>query len=301
VFLSGRIASAGISRNNFDAVITQQRELTPELARRGIRLEKTPQLYTLYIGFNMEDPVVGPNKKLRQALSHSVDIAKWVEFYNHRQIPATGPIPPNMVGFDPSKERPYPFDLSKARQLLGEAGYPGGRDPKTGKRLVLTVEWPSASDPEERQSVDLLASFFDAIGVEMKPSYNNWPEFLKKLERRQCQLFRLGWVADYPDAENFLQLFYSKSASPGPNHANYNNPEFDRLFEKSRALLDSPERTALYRQMADIVIEDAVWLYLTYPLSFGLHQPWLKNFKFHDFPYPFLKFYGVDTSKARFR
>jgi ABC-type transport system substrate-binding protein len=142
--------------------------------------------------------------------------------------------------------------------------------------------------------VDLLASFFDQLGVELRPSFNNWPEFLKKMERRQNQMFQLGWVADYPDAENFLTLFYSKSASPGPNHCNYGNPKFDELFDRARVMQDGPERTALYQQMADMVIADAPWIFMTYPLSFGLHQPWLKNFKPHDFPYPFMKFYKVD-------
>lgn len=305
MFLSGKIASAGISRDNFDAVIRGQQELTPALQARGIRLEKSPQLYTLYLGFNMEDPVVGVSpdpavnarhKKLRKALSYTIDIEKWVKFYNYRMVPANGPIPPNMSGYDPSKPLPYPFDPQKARELIAEAGYPGGRDPKTGNRLTITIELASASDPEERQSLDLIASFLDQIGVELKPSYNNWPEFLKKMERRQCQMFRLGWVADYPDAENFLQLFYSKSASPGPNHTNYSNPEFDRLFEQAHTMLDSPERTTLYQKMADIVIDDATWITLSYPLAFGLHQPWLKNYKPHDFPYPYMKFYSVNPA-----
>jgi ABC-type transport system substrate-binding protein len=308
MFLAGKIGSAGISRDNFDAVVTSQRELTPELKAKGIRLEKTPQLYTTYFGFNMEDPVVGMSKdpaenerhrKLRQALSCSIDIEKWIEFYNGRMISANGPIPPNMAGHDEHKPRPYAFDLKRGRQLMAEAGYPDGRDPKTGKRLVITLELGNASDPEARQSVDLLASFFDQIGVELKPSFNNWPEFLKKMERRQNQMFQLGWVADYPDAENFLTLFYSKSASPGPNHCNYSNPKFDELFDRARVMQDGPERTALYQQMADMVIADAPWIFMTYPLSFGLHQPWLKNFKPHDFPYPFMKFYKVDPTKMR--
>jgi ABC-type transport system substrate-binding protein len=309
-FLNGDLAASGISRNNFDAVITAQKELTPELRARGIRLLKTPQLYITYVGFNMEDPVVGMSsdpaenerrRKLRQALAHAVDIEKWITFYNDRHIPATGPLPPNISGFDPSKKRPYPFDLKRARQLLAEAGYPDGRDPKTGKKLVLTIELPNASDPEERQSIELLASFFDAVGVHLQPSYNNWPEFLKKMERKQCQIYRLGWVADYPDGENFLTLFSSKSVSPGPNHSNYVNPGFDALYERARQMQDTPERTALYQEMANIVIEDSPWIFMTYPLSFGLFQPWLKNFKPHDFPYPFLKFYSVDLNRMKVR
>jgi oligopeptide transport system substrate-binding protein len=114
------------------------------------------------------------------------------------------------------------------------------------------------------------------------------------MERKQQQMFRLGWVADYPDAENFLQLFYTKSISPGPNHSNYSNPEFDRLFETARAMQDSPERTALYQKLADMVIEDCSWVILSYPLTFSLQQPWVKNYKFHAFPYANYKFYRVD-------
>jgi ABC-type transport system substrate-binding protein len=299
MFLAGQLAASGISRSNFDAVINQQKELTPELQARGIRLYKTPRLYTTYIGFNMTDPVVGPNKKLRQALSCAVDIEKWIEFYNHRMVPATGPIPPGVAGYEEGKALPYAFDLQRARRLLAEAGYPDGRDPATGKRLTLTIEIGSAGDPESRQSVDLLASFFEKLGIEFKPSYNNWPEFLKKLERKQAQMYQLGWIIDYPDAENFLQLFYSKNGSPGPNHSNYSNPEFDRLYERIRTMQDTAERTALYQQMAAIVIEDAPWIFLTHPLSFGLFQPWFKNFKPHDFPYPNMKFYKVDPARLR--
>ena len=308
MFLAGQLASSGVARSNFDAAITQQRELTPELQARGIRLFKVPRMYTTYLGFNMTDPVVGAaadpavnarNKKLRQALACAVDIQKWIEFYNNRMIPATGPIPPGVAGYEPGKPLPYAFDLDRARRLLAEAGYPDGRDPQTGKRLVITMEIGSAADPEARQAVDLLASFFEKVGIEFKPSYSNWPEFLKKIERKQAQLFQLGWVIDYPDAENFLQLFYSKNGSPGPNHANYSNPEFDKLYDQIRTLQDTPERTAIYQQMAGIVIEDVPWIFLTHPLSFGLFQPWFQNFKPHDFPYANMKFYKVDPTRMR--
>ena len=154
----------------------------------------------------------------------------------------------------------------------------------------------SSPKSSSKENGDLLADFFSRIGVELKPSYNNWPEFLKKMERKQQQMFRLGWVADYPDAENFLQLFTTKSVSPGPNHTNYSNPEFDRLYDKATVMQDSPERTALYKKLANIVIDDSPWILLDYPLAFGLEQPWLKNYKFHAFPYPNMKFYKTDPT-----
>jgi ABC-type transport system substrate-binding protein len=296
MFLNGELGLSAVSRDNFDVVLTPTRGLTPEMKARGIWLSKDPEMYDTYIGFNMNDPVLGPNKKLRQALACAVDHDKWVKFFNDRHLPAKGPIPPNVPGYDPDSPPAYPFDLERARRLIAEAGYPDGLDPKTRKRLLLTIELPNASDPQQRQSADLLASFFEQIGVDLRLSFNNWPEFLKKLERRQAQMWQIGWIIPYPDAINFLLLFYSKNASPGPNDTNYNNPAYDKLYEQARVMEDSPERTALYQRMAAMVVEDAPWIFMTHPLAFELVQPWLKNYKHHDCPYPNAKYYRVDPT-----
>jgi ABC-type transport system substrate-binding protein len=266
-------------------------------------LYTSPTLDVFYIGFNMDDPVVGSSddpetdrrhRKLRQALTCAFNSGKWVRFYNKRIIRAKGPIPPGVAG---RREAPSPFqyDPERAERLLAEAGYPGGKNAETGERLRLTMELGSAANPEVRESVELLVDFMNEIGVILEPSYNHWPEFLEKVGRRQCQLYRLGWVADYPDAENFLQLFYGPNSSPGPNHSNYSDPEFDRLYEKVRVMSDSPERTELYRKMAGIVVEDCPWIFMHHPMSYGLKHAWLKNYKPHDFPYGMVKYYRIDT------
>jgi ABC-type transport system substrate-binding protein len=220
---------------------------------------------------------------------------EWTAFHNFRITRPNGPIPPGVAGYTPDAPA-YEFDLDRARRLLEEAGYPEGRDPQTGRRLTLTLELGSAESAEMRQAAELFLSFMDKIGVIVEPSYNNWPTFLDKMDRRQAQMFRLAWVADYPDAENFLQLFYSRNASPGPNHANYANPEFDLLYEQARVLQDSPERTSLYRQMADIVVEDCPWIFDSIPLSYDLYYDWVRNRKHHDFPYGMEKYLRIDLA-----
>ncbi|MBN1676856.1 MAG: ABC transporter substrate-binding protein [Kiritimatiellae bacterium] len=297
-FVTGGLESSGISRDNWDAVVTENRGLTDSLRRMKIRLFSAPTLDIFYIGFNMDDPVVGPNKKLRQALTCAFDSGRWVRFLNNRVIRAVGPIPPGVAGYE-DKASPYPFNLEQARRLLAEAGYPNGIEAKSGKRLQLTVELGSGQEPEVRQSMDLLADFLARIGVTLNPSYNNWPTFLSKVERRQCQLYRLGWIADYPDAENFLQLFYGPNESPGTNHSNYKDPEFDSLYEQVRVMPDSPERTALYRRMADILIEDCPWIYMYHRMAYGLHHHWIRNYKPHDFPYGMTRFHRIDTAARR--
>jgi len=295
-FVMGDLESSGISRDNWDVVI-QDGSLTDSLAKKGVRLNTTPTLDVYYIGFNMDDSVVGKNKKLRQALSCSFNSKDWVRFYNNRILRAKGPIPPGVGGYE-DKPTPYPFDLEKAKRLLVEAGYPNGQEPATGKSLQLTIELGSA-DAQTRESMELTVDFMRKLGVILKPSYNNWPTFLAKMERRQCQMYRLGWVADYPDAENFLQLFYGPNSSPNPNHCNYVNPEFDKLYEQIRVMSDSPERTEIYRKMADIVIEDCPWIFMHHPMAYGLHHQWLKNYKPHDFPYGMTKYVRIDSEARR--
>jgi oligopeptide transport system substrate-binding protein len=298
-FVSGGLESSGISRDNWDAVMNQKMDLDDSLSRRGVRLYKTPSLDVFYIGFNMSDPVVGSpagerSKKLRQALTCAFDSEKWISFWNHRAIRAKGPIPPGVAGYD-DEPSPYPFDLKKARVLLAEAGYPGGVDKGTGKRLRLKIEIGRA-DPQSRDAVELVAAFLMEIGIILEPNYNNWPTFLQKMERRQCQLYRLGWIADYPDAENFLQLFYGPNSSPGPKHSIYENKEFDELYKKIRTMQDGPDRTKIYRQMSNIVIEDCPWIFTDHPMSYGLHHSWVRNYKPHDFPYGMLKYRKIDDS-----
>ena len=298
MFLTGQLESSGVSRDNWEAVITQDKMLAGELAKRGIRLLSSPTLDLFYIGFNMDDPVVGRNKKLRQAMTCAFNTDEYIKFYNNRIIRPNGPIPSGVSGYS-DKPSPFPFDIERAKKLLAEAGYPDGKDPKTDRRLQLTLELGSAENPEFRQAAELFANFMEKIGVVIKLSYNNWPTFLEKMERRQAQLFSLGWVADYPDAENFLQLFYTQNSSPGPNHSNYSNPEFDKLYEKIREMQDTPERTALYRQMSDIVVEDCPWILTMNPLAYGLQHQWLGNYVYHDFPYGMIKYYKIDTAARK--
>ena len=292
MFLSGQFSFTGIDRDNWDAVITPDNALVDQLKEQKIRLLASPTLDLYYIGFNMDDPVVGKNKKLRQALSCAFDPDVLVQYYNGRVAPIYGPIPHPMAGFKPEPTA-YSYNLEKAKQLLAEAGYPDGIDPETGRRLVLTLELGAATGVQ--QKVDLLADLFEKIGVVLKGGYNNWPTFLDKMDRRQAQMFELGWVADYPDPENFLQLFYSDNASPGPNHANYANPEFDQLYEQMRTLFPGDEKDRLCEQMADIVIEDCPWIFKYQPMSYALKHNWLKNFKNHDFPYGMGKYRRVDN------
>jgi ABC-type transport system substrate-binding protein len=290
-FLSGKLDLTSIPKDSFGNAITPSKELSPELKEKGMRLSKEPAIDVTYATFNMKDPLLGKNKLLRQAISLAYDEATFIElFYNGRAIPAQGPIPPGLAGYDPNFKNPYrQFNLTKAKALLEKAGYPGGKG-------LPPLEYASLADTVGRQASEYFQKMMAAIGISVKVNSYSWPQLLEVIKNRRAQIWEHAWAADYPDAENFLQLFYSKNQSPGPNDANYSNPEFDRLYEKALLLNDSPERTALYKKMVSIVVEDCPWVFKSHRLGYALAQPWLKNFKPNDFDHTRYKYYRVDTN-----
>lgn len=283
-FLAGETDFLGeVARDNWDAVIDPSGGLTEPLRRRGVRLYSMPTLEVAYVGINMDDPVLGPNRALRQALNCAFDSGAWVRFFNNRAVVCDGPVPPGTAG---RLEEPFPhgFDLGRARALLREAGYPDGIDPKTGRRLELTLDLGRTSQ-DIRESTELMVSFMARVGIALRPQYHNWPTFLKRVSGRQSQMFRIGWVGDYPDAENFLQLFYSKNVSPGPNRTNFVSPAFDALYEAACAASGEEERNAHWRQAQALVREECPWIFLHFQKAYSLCHARVLNYVPSDFPY----------------
>ena len=292
MFLAGHFNVSAVPRDNYAAIVTPGEGLSGELKEQGLELLTSPTLDVFYLGFNMEDPVVGRNKKLRQALSCAFNHDEWSRIYERQIQPIYGPIPAPLEGAR-TEPTAFAYHLEKAKKLLGEAGYPDGIDPATGRRLVLTMDTAGADDPAIRQSNELICSFMAEVGVELKIHSSNRPAFFKRVRGGETQLFRLSWIADYPDAQNFLQLFYGPNAHAS-NRAAYSNPDYDRLYEQAVILGPSPERARLYAQMTDILIEDCPWIFMHQPLSFTVTHSWVKNWVPHSFPYGLTKYRGVD-------
>ena len=114
------------------------------------------------------------------------------------------------------------------------------------------------------------------------------------IDNKQAQFFTLGWQADYPDEQTFLQLFWSKNASPGPNGSNYKNPQFDSLYERAMVMNPGPARDELYRQMQKIVNEDMPWMYDFYHVSYMLYYDWVKNLNDNEYGHGMRKFVELD-------
>jgi ABC-type transport system substrate-binding protein len=289
-FLSGKIDVTAIPKDNFSSAITPSKELTPELSARGIRLVKSAEIDVTHLSFNMADPLLGQNKYLRQALSLAYDEGTFIElFFNGRAIQAQGPIPPGVSGYDPELKNPYrQFNLARAKDYLAKAGYPEGKG-------LPSFEYATTADSVGRQEAEYLQKIMAPIGVKIEVSSYSWPQFQEAIRNKKGQLWMFAWQADYPDAENFLQLFYSKNSSPGPNDSNYSNKQYDLDYEQSLLLPDGPQRTELYKKMVKLLVEDCPWIFGAHRLGYALTQPWLKNYKVSDFDHSRYKYYRVDS------
>lgn len=298
MFLRGELAFSGVSRDHWDLVMAPDGNLRSVWRDRGIRRVPVESLNVNYIGFNMDDPVVGSNRALRQAMALAFDTVEWAAFHNGQVVRPASPVPPGVTGYAPIPDL-YAHDLDRARERLVEAGYPGGIDPATGRRLNLTLELADPDNPDVRQAADLFVQFMDRIGIVVRPSYNNRPAFFEKLSRRQAQMFRLSWVADYPDAQNFLQLFASAHVSPGSNRANFRHPEADRLYEEIASMPDGPERTERCAAMARIVMEECPWILTHIPVPTLLAWEWVGGYSPHPFSYGFEKYWFARDPERR--
>ena len=316
-FLQGYYDSSGISSDSFDQAVEftagGEPQVTASMRAQEIHLVTAVATSIWYVGFNMLDPVVGglgvERQKLRQALSIAFDYDEFISiFLNGRGIPAQGPIPPGIFGYTEGVAglNPYVYEnrdgrierhsIETARRLLAEAGYPNGRDARTGKPLVLYFD-TMASGPDAKSRLDWMKKQLDRINVQLVVRGTDYNRFQDKVRKGNAQLFEWGWNADYPDPENFFFLLYGphkKVGTGGENAANYDNPEFNRLFERMKDMENGPERQRVIDAMLEIVRRDAPWIFAYYPKSFGLRHGWVHNVKPNLMANNTLKYRRVD-------
>jgi len=301
-FLQGYYDISGIARESFDKVITQH-GLSPEMRSMGVSLSKSVEPAVYYIGFNLDDPLVGRaggerSRLLRQAMSAAVDVREYLRlFANGRGIPAHSPLPPGIFGYEDEYQNPYrQVDLERAKALLQEAGYPGGLDPKTGRPLRLTFDVADTS-PEGRLRFQFWVNRWRLLGLDVVLDATTYNKFQEKVRDGAYQIFQWGWVADYPDPENFLFLLttaMARSESGGPNSANFKDKEYDRLFSAMQALENGPERQELIRSMRTILERERPWIELFHPEQYALTHGWLKHVRPPGLSIPTVKYHDVD-------
>lgn len=253
-FRAGDLDMSQVPAEYQEAVFTKDYELRESMKKDGIKNYNLPLLDMIYRGFNMEDPVVGQGEKaklLRQAIALAWDVQALNDrFYNGACIMYDGPVPPGLDAYVPGVTSPYRGPkLEEAKALLAKAGYPDGKGVPT-----LVLDTSNSGNSEEQ--AEMFKRALAQIGIELDVSLNSFAELSTKLKKKKAQMFGLAWGGDYPDAENFLQLFYGPNEAPGSNNFNMKNAEYDALYEKSRTLQPGPERTEIYKRMREIHIEE---------------------------------------------
>lgn len=275
-FRQGRLDFVNDIEASFkDEVLSKKGELKKEWVGR-IVLNKHPYLNTEYLGilFDPENEWVKASpvrlKKVRQAMNHAIDRRKMMMYLrNSIGTPATsGFVPAGLPSFDAEKVKGYVYDPVKARQLLKEAGY----DPITSGMITLKTI------PIYAELGSFVAKQLEEVGINVQVEAVQRATLLEEIAKSRALFFRGSWIADYPDAENYLSVFYSKNPAP-PNYTRYKNPLFDELYERALITTHDSLRFAIYQQMDQIVMNDAPVIPLWYDMAIHLVSPNVKGFK----------------------
>jgi ABC-type transport system substrate-binding protein len=280
-------------------------EVRKEYDDKGFRLDRFDDVNSYVIGFNMLDPVIGKgdtpqqqdkNRKLRQAISIAIDWDEYSKIFPDKAgSTAMGPLPKGIFGSrEGTLEGVNPIThrvvdgrvqrrpLEEAKKLMVEAGWPEGRNAVTGQPLVINYDFYALPTPERKVEIDWVVRQFAKLNIQLEVRATDNNQFQDKVRKGKHQVFWTGWNADYPDAENFLVLFYgpnAKSVSDGENTQNYMDPEYDRMFKELRMLDDGPAKQALIDKMVTKLRQDVPWSWGYFPYADVAAQHWVYNSK----------------------
>ncbi len=253
-------------------------KLKPEYEK--FALHKVPAIATQFYGMLTTSEVFA-DKRVRQAFNYAIDRDRIIAFVLKGQ--AAGPavhglVPPSTPGYPSESVKGYTFDVAKAKALLAEAGYPDGKGfPE------ITLQLNSGGGRNEEVAEAVQSELNKNLGISVRLKTVQWAQHTEMIDKGEASFYRLAWIADYPDPENFLNLLWGKNAAPAGtisplNSTRYNNPAFDAIFEQALVTTDDAERLRLYAQAEQIAVEDAPMLWIYHDLDFRLVQPWVKNY-----------------------
>jgi ABC-type transport system substrate-binding protein len=258
-----------------DEVLTKTGNLK-KIWEGKIELQKQPYLNIEYLGILVDDqnPLVKNSplrlQKIRQAINYGFDRRKMMLYLrNSIGIAAeSGFIPCGLPSFDSVNVKGYQYNVAKAKQLLTEAGYPDGKNLPPIKLLTIPIYGDLGS---------YIANELRQIGINIEVEVVQKSLLLEQTSKSQALFFRGSWIADYPDAENYLSVFYSKNPAP-PNYTRYKNASYDALYEKALSEKNDSLRYQLYRQMDKLIIADAPVVPLWYDMAIHLVHTNIKDF-----------------------
>jgi len=285
-------------------------KLAANLEKQHVRVFPELQPEITYYAFNLdanamgrENPVGGYSPErvaLRRAMVLAHDRNQEIEIIRKGQaLPAQTPVPPGVVGYDPSlhSDAQDP-DPARAKALLDMFGYvdrdnDGYREQPDGRPLV--VEYKYNIGNEGRPLAELWVKCMKEIGIRVEATAVQFADLLNDKRVGKFQFSGSAWIADYPDAQNFLQLLYGPNTDQS-NDSRFRLPEYDRLYEKSLTLPDGEERNRVYREMNRLLLAYAPWRLGVHRIYNHLVYPWVKGFKKHPILYTNFKYLDIDAA-----
>lgn len=257
-----------------DEILTKTGNLKKQWQGK-IQLNKHPYLNIEYLGILTDEnnALVKASplrlQKVRQAINYGFNRQKMMLYLRNSIGTAaeSGFVPAGLPSFD-AKMKGYHYDPAKAKQLLAEAGYPDAKDLPVIKLLTIPIYGDLGS---------YIANELNQIGINVQVEVVQKSLLMEQTSKSQALFFRGSWIADYPDAENYLSVFYSKNPAP-PNYTRYKNNTYDILYEKALAEKNDSIRYDLYQQMDKIIINDAPVVPLWYDMAIHLVNNNIKNF-----------------------
>jgi oligopeptide transport system substrate-binding protein len=263
----------------FKAVVNEDKTLTSEYSK--YILQRTPSLTIQYYGFLTSGKIFN-NTKVRQAFNYAVDRDKIIKYVLNGQ--AAGPaiygiVPPIMPNYDAKAIQGYTYNPDKAKELMNEAGFPNG---KGFPDVTLQI---NEGGGRNTQVAEAIQNMLKDIGINVRIQILQFAQHLDNIDAGRVDFFRLGWIADYPDPENFLNLFYGKNVPENTkeksplNSFRYKNKKYDDLFEKAVQITDMKERYIRYEEAEQIAVSDAPVLFIFYDEDYRLLQPYVHGYK----------------------
>jgi len=282
--------------------------MAPNLARRGIQMDRLPLVDVVLSYFNMEHPVVGgytPEKvALRRAMALAYDQDTEIrQIRKSQMIKANGQIAPLTYGFDPAfRTEASQTSLPRAKALLDAFGWvdrngDGWRETPDGR--PLSIVYSTGSTALDRQYNELWKKNMTQLGIRMEFDVNQWPEHLKASRAGRLMMWGVAWIAGIPDGQAFLELGYSKNKGQA-NHARFDLPAYDALFERQKRMPDGPERLAMLRDMQRLFVAFTPYKLHGHRIRTDLTHPWVIGYRRHPYLRAFFQFVDIDTdARAR--
>ena len=279
-FETGEIDVSAIPSAEFPYVMK-----TPRLKALTLKLVT---LATDYLGMNCQMPPF-TDVRVRRAFNYAINKDKLIAVFNRRGIAASGILPPGLPGYDPTIES-YPYNPAKARQLLERAGIP--------KQFVAQL-WIRA-DETQMMLAQSIQQDLALVGVNVLLKPVAWPPLLEAIRQpRTVELALSGWEADFPDPENFLEVLFARKQWGANNNSFYYNPKVDALFAEAAHLTNMKQRYSIYDEAQKIIVGDAPWVFLYYPVAYTIRQPWVHGYALNPMRPTRLERVWLDRHPAR--